>query len=309
MKILPYTAGNEAEVLKLFALAFGKQMSAEYWNWRFLNNPFTPDLQIHLMWENEMLVGHYAVSPINFLVDGESAMCALSMTTMTHPDFGGKGIFTALAESLYSQLTENGYDFVWGFPNSNSHYGFVKNLAWTDIGIVPMLTLDIGKFKTLPQVTYQLLKNFNDLDITHLQDESPIAINKTVAYFNWRYVINPSAGYKILKTNSGNIVVYKKIVSFINSAEFEIDLLEFSKIKTPLDLSELLSAIIIEEGQAMKFNTWHSLHQSTYLTFEKLGFKQTMPNTYLGYRSFNANKKNLSDFRNWNVSMGYSDVF
>lgn len=309
MEIQPYQQGNEQEILKLFQLSFGKPISMEYWRWRFLNNPFHSQPHIHLMWENNLLVGHYAVSPTNFLLNGKNTLGALSMTTMTHPDYGGKGIFSTLAESLYKQLAENGFAFVWGFPNSNSHYGFIKNLGWKDIGIVPMLSLNTDNFKVANNLNYTVLTNFDDDIANLLQDQTPVAINKSSEYLQWRYIQNPSFHYKIIQTQSNITAVYKKIVSFRNNAEFEIDIVEVSSEIDKDSLYELLSAIIQEEGKILQFNIWVSFHQKKYLAFEKMGFKQNLPLTYLGFRNFTNNNEVLSDYRNWNLCMGYSDVF
>lgn len=309
MIIQPYKKGDEQEILKLFQLSFGKLMTIEYWRWRFLNNPFHNKVQIHLMWEDNLLVGHYAVSPVNFLLDKHEVLCALSMTTMTHPNFGGRGIFSALATSLYKQLEDDGFQFVWGFPNTNSHYGFIKNLGWKDIGVIPMLSLSTNNFKPLSNVNYTLLYSFNENTAMLLADNTPVAISKSPAYLNWRYVQNPTFHYKILQTQSNTIVVYKKIASFHESSAFEVDIMELNNELNLDTLNEALNAIIQEEGNIAKFNIWISLHEKNYALFEKIGFKQTLPLTYLGFRSFAMPNNTLSDFRNWNFSMGYSDVF
>ena len=58
------------------------------------------------MFEEDKLIGHYAASPIELIIDGEKIKTALSMTTMTDPEFGGKGIFSKLASSLYREMED-----------------------------------------------------------------------------------------------------------------------------------------------------------------------------------------------------------
>ena len=309
MEIRPYQQGDEHEILKLFQLSFGKQMTTEYWNWRFVNNPFSDTIQIQLMWEDNMLVGHYAVFPTQFLVSGELKMGALSMSTMTHPEYGGKGIFSALANSLYNQLKESGYMFVWGFPNSNSHYGFIKNLQWKDIGIVPMLSLSVRVLKPASDTSYNLLNRFDDVVASTFKDDAPVALYKTKAYLNWRYIENSSAQYKIIQTKQGATIVYKKIISFQDPAKFEVDILEINFLNDIQQLKFLLGAILKEEEEIIRFNIWHSLYNKNYLLLEKTGFKMTLPLTYLGGTNFDNTVGEMEDFKNWKLSMGYSDVF
>ncbi len=309
MKIRPYKQGDEQEILKLFHLSFGKQMTNEYWNWRFANNPFSDAMQIHLMWDNDLLVGHYAVSPTQFFVSGEQVMGALSMTTMTHPEYGGKGIFTALANSLYEQLKNSGYKFVWGFPNINSHYGFVKNLKWKDIGITPMHSLSVNALRPTSNNNYRLLNGFDSSVVLTLKDDASIALNKTKAYLNWRYVDNPFAEYKIIQMEQGATIVYKKIVSFQDPSKFEADILEINFLNDVQQLQALLNVILREEPEVVRFNLWYSLHESNYLLLEKIGFKMTTPLTYLGFYDFDNTVSEMAELRNWKLSMGYSDIF
>lgn len=104
MEIRDYKPGDEKQILKLFEYSFGKKLPEEYWHWRFIDNP-QKQIMIKLMWDKEILAGHYAVSPIEMIVHGEKILTALSMTTMTHPDYIGKGIFTQLAK-LYIEMNQ-----------------------------------------------------------------------------------------------------------------------------------------------------------------------------------------------------------
>ena len=127
MEIRGYQAGDEEKIYELFKMAFKKEIVPDFWKWRFLDNPFHKEPFIDLMWDGDTLAGHYAVSPIGMKVNGESVLTALSMTTMTNPNYGGQGIFPKLADSIYKKLTDVNVQYVWGFPNMNSHYSFIKN--------------------------------------------------------------------------------------------------------------------------------------------------------------------------------------
>ena len=87
MEIRPYSFKDEYAIIELFKICFNKNITYEYWDWRFNQNPFTNEKFIHLMWDGPLLVGHYAVSPIEMLIYGEKKMTALSMTTMTCFEF------------------------------------------------------------------------------------------------------------------------------------------------------------------------------------------------------------------------------
>lgn len=313
MEIKSYKIGDEHQILSLFEKSFNKEMSLEYWNWRFNSNPFSNEKFIELMWDNGKLIGHYAISPIQMKINGEVKNTALSMTTMTHPDYGGQGVFSKLAQSLYNKLkNEHNYTMVWGFPNSNSHFGFNKNLGWRDIAIQSMSILNFNRFlKNKVDVNYSLISNFTDQDSNLFNDNDKIiSINKTKEYLYWRYISNPTANYKIIKLTSTNgAVIYKKIKSFLNPNLFEIDIMEFGHITNINTLIELLSSIMIEEGEFIQFNIWDSLFSKNQLYLDKIGFRISEPLTYLGNLSFINDNNFTKHYNNWDISLGYSDVF
>lgn len=314
MEIKKFKAGDEKAILDLFKLAFNKEMSMEYWKWRFQDNPFSDELMIHLMWEGDLLVGHYAVSPVEMVVNGEVKKTALSMTTMTHPEYNGRGVFTQLSTSLYNELKdEHKYAMVWGFPNNNSHYAFIKNLKWKNLATIPMLSLKTANFKKIEsELNFEQHFNFTESLSKKLSSvNKAVRLNKTEKYLNWRYVDNPSSDYKIISINGeSGIVVYKLIPSFSNSDKFEIDIMEIQFNENPIQLQELLSSILeLEKGEIEKFNIWLSIFSDDYLQFKKLVFVSQMPITYLGYLGLASEDKNLSQYQEWDINFGYSDVF
>lgn len=314
MEIRKYITGDEHKILALFKLAFNKEMSLEYWKWRFLTNPFGKDIMIHLMWDEDILVGHYAVSPIEMEINGRICKTALSMTTMTHPEYNGRGIFTQLSSSLYEELKNfHNYAMVWGFPNNNSHHAFIKNLKWKNVATIPMLSLKKSNLNlNINSFNYECHSAFNDTLAKQLNlSAKNLTINKTHAYLNWRYLKNPSATYKIisLKNNSG-VIVYKVIPSFSNIEKIEIDIMEI-EFYTNMDvLQQLLHAVIKNEASEInQFNMWNSIFSDEYLYLKKIGFISLMPLTYLGFLNLASGDKSSEQYDKWDINFGYSDVF
>lgn len=312
MEIKKYSSGDEKEILELFHLVFKQEMTLDSWYWRFKNNPFTDDVFIYLMWEGKKLIGHYAVSPMEMKYNGSIIKTALSMTTMTHPEYGGKGVFSKLAEKLYSDLKNDyGYKMVWGFPNNNSHYGFIKNLNWKDISVIPMMTLKLSEMRMTrsDDVLYGIENSLTKDQIQKLNvSTKELSLNKNKEYLNWRYLLNPICDYKILNLmKSDAFVVYKVIKSFTNPEEQEVDIMElyFNDIS---ELTQLINAVIKHEVNINQFNIWKSLFTENRILFEKIGFKMNLPLTYLSHLNLDPNN-DFSEFRNWELGLDYSDVF
>ncbi|MXS72245.1 GNAT family N-acetyltransferase [Flavobacteriaceae bacterium W22] len=316
MEIRSYQLGDEKAILALFHLAFGKKMSEEYWNWRFANNPFSDELFIDLMWDGDKLVGHYAVSPVDMMINGKAEKTALSMTTMTHPEYGGRGIFSQLAESLYRKLSVNNYKLVWGFPNNNSHYGFNKNLSWSDIALQGMMSLNTKNFSRLinAEAKGRSINTTEEIEsnlISQLNSSAKyIKINKTKEYLQWRYFDNPTADYKmIIPDDNRGIIIYKVISSFSDSTKSEIDIMDMAFDNDMSVLINLLSSVYNSEQNILQFNLWDSLFSANQIILEKAGFRVCPPVTYLGYRALSSPDQQIADYRSWDISLSYSDVF
>ncbi len=317
MEIKNYSAGDEEKIFELFELAFSKKMSFKYWNWRFIQNPYSKPM-IKLMWDNDLLVGHYAVSPNNLNYFDEIILAALSMTTMTHPYYSGKGIFGTLAESLYGDYSANeNLKAVWGFPNNNSHYGFIKNLNWKNLELFPSFSLSTQSFKPTKNILFKSFKNFNSNHINAIDKTNKnytIYLKRNLEYLNWRYSQNPINNYDHFEyENNENsfFVVTKKFNSFSDSTKQEIDVLELF-IPNDFEIIHTCISNILEyynDKNISKINLWLPLNDPKHILFEKAGFVQNLPITYSGIVVLDDKYSKLSNNNHWYISMGDSDIY
>jgi hypothetical protein len=148
--IRDYEAGDEQAICALFERVFHKSMgtlgSLDDWRWEFVDNPVGPRM-IKLAWDGPRLVGHYAVAPRRIWIEGRERLGALSLDSMTDPDYGRQGIFSATGEACYASMAERGFELVYGFPNGNSIAGIERHLGWTMVTSPPVLVkaLDLGE--------------------------------------------------------------------------------------------------------------------------------------------------------------------
>lgn len=313
MKIKKYQLGDELEIISLFKLTFGKEISIPYWKWRFSENPFRTQ-SIYLMWDKELLVGHYAVCPVRLKVHGKLLKAGLSMTTMTHPAYSGKGVFTKLASALYS---EEDIDLVYGFPNNNSHRGFIKNLDWQNITTIPT-------FRLLINEEVKCVNNIRTSNIFYEKHEKSLKVNtkintiqvlKDVTYLNWRYCENPINKYTIFELDKNgitNFIVAKIFQSFSKKNYFEIDLVEISTINNYDIINTLIKGVINYYNKKFPLfavNTWMPLNDTKHIILEKVGFKNAEPITYFGVRPIKIHNEELLNAKNWHYTMGESDVY
>lgn len=313
VEIRMYQEGDETAILNLFGLAFGKKMSLDYWKWRYKQNPFGVEPMVCLMFDNDELIGHYAVFPVEMIIDSKIQLSAFSMTTMTHPDHQGKGIFKTLAQHLYEYIyTKFGINLIWGFPNLNSHYGFVKNLNWKDVGLLSNLKLEtFVKIRESWNFEFEKFDDFTISSSGNFDISNQIRINKSKEYLNWRYFSNPDNQYfGIRHRYNHNFFIVYKYFRFYDKLEIDIVEIEFGN--NHLLLTELIECVVkvsFDDGKQISgMNLWCNIHSNNYILFEKIGFKPSLPLTYLGCRDIHSINTNYS-LNNWFISMGDSDVY
>jgi hypothetical protein len=315
MEIKEFKTGDEFAILDLFQLVFNKPMSSKYWYWRFQDNPAGKHM-IKLMWNDNQLVGHYAVSPVFMIINNKKVLTALSMSTMTHPDFGGRGVFKDLSLSLYDFL-ENKLDVksIWGFPNANSHYGFIKNLKWNDVAVVHTLTMNVSKVPQVQSEYISILDYFQSHHVVILKkitDVFKISVDRNLAYLQWRYIDNPSNSYIIFEYCKEDIIhflVTKIYPSQTKENKQDIFIMEYG-VKDYSLLPEFIEHIKSHYKDTIEnFTIWCNIHDPKHIHLEKLGFILQGRQTFLSARYANLEDELITDYKNWYISLGDSDVY
>ncbi|HRG87420.1 MAG TPA: GNAT family N-acetyltransferase [Chitinophagales bacterium] len=319
MEIKPYQPGDETSILGLFEKAFNRKMTPSFWQWRYNDNPFCDHKMIYSMYDGDLMVGHYAVSPVYMKINGQQVLNALSMTTMTHPNYNGKGIFTTLAGKLYADIhNQFGVEAVYGFPNLNSHYGLVQKLAWHNVSAVPVLQLSTLRLAEIKKEDYRIAKTFTQQHSNVLTNyyDAPFGTNRSLKYLEWRYIKNPDNHYYIIELADSaelSFVVIKIFNSLIETGKKEMDILELGFAPNSDLIRKILGAIakfIQDENIAVtNINTWLPLFDKRHLALEKNKFAFALPVTILGAKLLSDRVSVMADYRNWNLSMGDSDIF
>ncbi|MCD4693460.1 MAG: GNAT family N-acetyltransferase, partial [Calditrichales bacterium] len=123
---------DEIEALgKLFKKVFKRSVGKNELIWRFLENPLLKDKIynfIALNSQNE-IIGHNGFLPTNFTYKGQIYRGALSVTGMADPLY--MGIFPLILKQLEDILQNDGFDFLYSFPNGAS-YPFHKYFKYQD---------------------------------------------------------------------------------------------------------------------------------------------------------------------------------
>jgi GNAT superfamily N-acetyltransferase len=144
-------AGASSEQLAAYADLLGRvfgpsaKFTSEALAWRYRDNPAGTVVGADA-WDGERLAAHYVTCPTVALIGGREVTGLLSLNTATDPDYQGRGLFTRLAQATYEQGAAAGYGFVIGVANANSTPGFLRKLAFQDVG-----RLEAGVLARRPQ--------------------------------------------------------------------------------------------------------------------------------------------------------------
>lgn len=317
MEVRSFKEGDELKIFKLFELTFGRPMNPKYWYWRFQNNPAGKHM-IKLMWSDDKLVGHYAVSPVKMEIGVEEVLGSLSMTTMTHPEYGRRGVFGSLAESLYEDLEgDKKVQAIWGFPNNNSHYGFIKKMKWVDLGVVNHLIKDASSTEAKESKNIQTSEVFTEEhgDIMNSVTKNfKVKVKRDAKYLQWRFTENPNVEYFTFNFIENSLIKAFLVVKQYPSEKIGVNNIFIVENGIPLEHSELLPEFLSHIKKYFKepietFNIWLSLFDKRHILLERNSFFIGGKPTYIGVRAQNNNQKIIRDFRNWYFSYSDSDVY
>lgn len=145
-----FRADDDRRILALFQKVFGNSRSWQEWEWKFpkhcLKHVY---IRIAEDSRSQELIGQYALIPVKVQVESAVVQAALSLDTMVDERFRGRGLFTRLADELYSSPECSAVGVLIGFPNGSSFPGFVKRLKWKHVGDFEVLIRPLRFSETL----------------------------------------------------------------------------------------------------------------------------------------------------------------
>lgn len=310
----PNSPTDLAAALDLFELVYGRRLSEAFYRWRFLENPFGTPL-VTLLWDGPKLAGHYSASPSRSFQEAPFPS-AQSMTTMTHPDYRNQGVFTKLAEDLFARMESSGREMIWGFPNTQSHYGFVQKLGWRDVGVLCTMTRVLGAAERHSSRAREI--DGPSTATTALFERGagrrmfPNAHDQP--FLRWRYVENPSTRYRFFTlpgSEDDAFAVTKEYSLADGRRSLEVvDFLHGGRTNALGDLMGGLLGVASDEGYEL-VRTWCAQGDVGFPALERLGFVPREPLVYFGARVFG--RRSLPEGHlapsDWGIAMGDSDNY
>jgi GNAT superfamily N-acetyltransferase len=308
-----FKEGDVPMLLALFKVVYKQELAEEEYRWYFLENPYGP-VMTELAFDGDELVGHYAVCPAESSILGEVVRSARSMTTMTHPSYGGRGIFTKLARRLYDRiLDEHSVEMVWGFPNTKSHFGFNKYLGWIDQFTLHYQRLNLGQldvsasdeFEELQEVSPSLIRGWECESVRYC-----LPFKRDERFFKWRFLDRPGRRYRYLRMTRGGATGLAVLGTWREGETRTANIMELLDV-APSQLPKFMEALA---GWAYRdgyraLSQWVDLRHPRYAVAEGLRFDVSSPLTYFGVCPLSRRVEAYLDPRLFRTTMSDSDVF
>ena len=156
----------------------------EYLDWLYRLNP-AGKAETFNIWHGNCIVAHYASIPIVSDVFGKKENGLLSLNSVAHPDFQGRGYFKTLAARTYEEAKLRNARFVIGVANASSTLLFQRQLKFQNV--CPLsVKLGLGRIN-------RITEKYEPASFLMRWDESNL---------NWR-LKRPGAKYKVTSNSNG----------------------------------------------------------------------------------------------------------
>ena len=311
-----YSPGDEYLILELFKQVFDRELPLSFWHWRFRDNPFGAGI-IKLLLDGEKLIGHYAVSALQLLIDGQETPAVFSMTTMVHPDYRRQGIFPYLANQVYIEAARQGYRLVYGFPNKNSVHSFTQKLGWSDFGTMTALVgniTDLGSHRDFTVCQPDCYVEEWLGDFTKLDSESRIHVPRSAKYLQWRYHDCPIINYHpVAVIHNSNLVGLAILKLYFDEKRQPqrghiVEWFCYDSVYTRITLLNSCYRVLQAHGFS-QVSSWVA-DFALNIMLKNLGFVEEVTDFHFGYRAFTSEgQSEWSSKDDWYLTMGDCDVF
>jgi GNAT superfamily N-acetyltransferase len=211
LEVVPYDASRRAELAGLMREVWGEWLTDPEFDWWFEGNPAGPAL-ISLAEDEGRLVGVACMSPYRVSVAGEVTVVPVPLHVATHPDFRGRGVFSALEEANERRAAER-FPLALTFPNEASRHVFVTHFGWTDLRRPRIWMRRARGHSRLPQGVERVEAFGRRADELWraLAPRYPTGLVRDGAFLDWRFASSPRA-YVCLASHQGIAVVGRRQV-------------------------------------------------------------------------------------------------
>jgi predicted N-acetyltransferase YhbS len=209
MQIREATEEDIPEILEVLKASLGETSSKKteaVWKYKHVDNPFGKSLVLVVV-ENDEIIGVRAFMHWQWQLGDQVFSTFRAVDTATHPAHQGKGVFKKLTLNAIEIAKEQGDDFIFNTPNTQSLPGYLK-MGWKEVAKLKIRVKTANPFNWFENKTgksYTVNNTCVDDQLANLisgyntlkAGKSKLFTLKSPEYLLWRYENNPLQKYEV----------------------------------------------------------------------------------------------------------------
>jgi len=252
------------EHLEFWKLCFGpkEKCNKKWYKWLNEDSPNGYNNSFTIKNESNESICSYGLLPAPTQIQGEHKSSSICINGMTHPEYGGQGLFTSIIEQSAKILQKSKPQTLYSFP-VGTNIGSIKGHLKAGFAELPNLYFyeKVKKdIKPHTQASYNIIEKFNnqhDLGIKKFHKKYSFSFIKDHKYLNWRYSSHPIYSYKIIELVVEEQFKGYAVIKLFEEGIKKLHIVDYA-YDTLVDLDLLLDSIenIAFELQVDLINIW-----------------------------------------------------
>ncbi|WP_440772681.1 GNAT family N-acetyltransferase [Natronorubrum sp. DTA28] len=134
--IRSFEPSDRDALLSLYETVFEKERGADWFRWKYAENPYVDHVPIVVADADGELVGCRAFFALELRVGDDRPIAYQPCDTMVHPEHRDRGLFSRMNEYALERYADGPPTLCFNFPNESAKPGNLKH-GWKEIGTVP----------------------------------------------------------------------------------------------------------------------------------------------------------------------------
>ena len=300
---------EKQQYCQLFFDVFNKKKSIDFFDRQFLNNYKDRGYHSFYLCDGK-IVGAYSVIPVEYSSNDSPLSVGLVIDTMIHEDYRKDPFMVKkMSKILYPEMTNDGIQFLLGFPNENIFKYRLRILKWTAISDLSFYLLPVNTGAFIPYISIlnpflrfgsRMITSILKLSASKKINEPAIAKIINDRFLQFRYDEN----YITINCNDECEAVY---IIYKEDNKTIAYLIDFHPVSAK-NFYSAMSKVAAEAGKAVD-----AVIYVGHLPFSSIlkipSFKQPKQVHMAGFvLDDNLNKDFMFNINNWQVNLSDFDV-
>ncbi|GAB3666316.1 hypothetical protein GCM10028856_08030 [Halopiger thermotolerans] len=135
--VRPYEPGDRDGVLSLFETQWGYRPSTDWFDWKYVDDPYLSHVPITLAERGGEIVAVQGYVPCRLRRGGRIVLALKPVDAVVHPDHRRQGLYSRITELGIERYRDREAALFFNFPNEAS-LGAQEKLGWSEVTVVSM---------------------------------------------------------------------------------------------------------------------------------------------------------------------------